>query len=75
MSSQWGKMIVDDWFAAHSAYHKASDAYNERLKLVRSERERGNWTMRSDQEADALNRARTAALDADSKLYEALQRS
>jgi len=57
------------WFDAHDAYHKASDAYNERLALVRAERERGNWTMKIDQEYSALGEAQKAALQADTALY------
>lgn len=57
------------WFAAHDTYHKASHAYNVRLALVRSERERGNWQMNVHEEYRALHDAQSAALLADSTLY------
>lgn len=63
---------VEEWFAAHDAYHKASDVYNARLELVRAERERGNWTMRVDVEYSALCKAQSKALAADETLYAAL---
>lgn len=63
---------IGKWFGAHDAYHKASDAYNARLTLVRAERERGNWTMTVDPEYKALNDAQRAALKADSELYAAM---
>lgn len=65
-------MNVNEWFAAHDAYHKASTAYNDRLALVRAERERGNWTMKLDQEYETLNDARAAALFADGALYQTM---
>ena len=63
---------VDDWFSVHDAYHKASRAYNERLALVRAERERGNWSMNCDAEYRALADAQSAAFAADETLYRAL---
>lgn len=64
---------VQDWFAVHDAYHKASAAYNERLRLVRAERERGNWSMDVNAEYQALNNAQKAALSADDALYRFLK--
>lgn len=63
------KTALGKWFAAHDAHHKARDAYNSRLELIRAERERGNWTMRLDREYAALNNAERAALAADQELY------
>lgn len=65
-------MTVAEWFKAHDAYHKASELYNQRLELVRAERERGNWTMNVNAEYTALNQAQSAALQADRELYVAL---
>lgn len=62
---------LSEWFHAHDAYHKASAVYNDRLRLVRAERERGNWSMNLNQEYDALNSAQAAALRADEMLYHA----
>ena len=67
------KVATDEWFAAHDAYHKASDAYNQRLTLVKAERERGNWTMTTDIEHQALGLAQSKALAADNDLYIALR--
>ncbi len=62
------------WFAAHDAYHKASDAYNARLKFVRAERERdaNAWAMTCDSEYQELNHAHRVAMEADQTLYKAL---
>lgn len=67
------KVATDEWFAAHDRYHKASARYNDRLLLVRSERERGNWSMKVDEEYADLNAAQSAALAADTELYIALK--
>ena len=64
---------VDDWFSVHDAYHKASLAYNERLALVRAERERGNWSMDVNAEYQALCDAQRVALSADETLYRFLK--
>lgn len=61
------------WFNAHDTYHKASDAYNQRLALVRAERERDNWTMTTHNEYHKLNAAQSAALAADETLYQAMR--
>jgi hypothetical protein len=62
-----------EWFMAHDAYHKASEAYNQRLELVRAERGRGNWSMKLDAEYNALHDAQAAALRADETFYQALR--
>lgn len=64
---------VDDWFAIHDAYHKASAVYNERLALVRAERDRGNWSMDVNAEYQALCDAQRVALSADDALYRFLK--
>lgn len=62
------------WFNAHDAYHKASDAYNQRLALVRAEREqRDNWSMTTDKEYHELGAAQAAAFQADEALYQVLR--
>lgn len=65
---------MTEWYLAHDAYHKASEAYNRRLALVRSERDRGNWSMTVDAEYKALNEAQSAALAADETFYRACDR-
>jgi hypothetical protein len=60
------------WFNAHDKYHRASQAYNERLTLVRAERERGNWSMDTSEEYARLNECQSLALQADNILYETL---
>ncbi len=61
------------WFEAHDRYHKASASYNERLQLVRAERERGNWSMTTDKEYADLGAAQSAAMQANNDLYAALK--
>lgn len=46
--------------AARKAHIDATDTYNTRLALVNSERARGNWSMRVDQEARAMWDAQSA---------------
>jgi hypothetical protein len=70
MSEQ--QTAVDTWFRAHRAYHEASAAYNARLTLVRSERERGNWSINTNPEYQSLAEAQREALQADEILYRAL---
>jgi hypothetical protein len=67
-------MTLDEWFLIHGSYHKALDAYNQRLILVRSERERGNWSMKVDNEYRAVHDTQSAALKADETLYQTLLR-
>lgn len=68
------KIALGKWFAAHDAYHKASDTYNARVAFVRSERERDSrhLVMTCDQEYKVLNETQRAALAADQELYGAL---
>lgn len=61
---------VDAWFRAHDAYHRASDEYNARLALVRAERERGNWSINTDPEYQALTLAQKDAFAASEGLYQ-----
>lgn len=63
---------VDEWFKAHLTYHKAVATYNERLALVRAERERGNWGMDVQAEYAVMHDAQSAALRASEALYRAL---
>jgi hypothetical protein len=65
---------IAEWFAAHYAYHKASDIYNARLAFVRAERERDPacLSMTCDQEYKALGDAERAATWADEVLYNRL---
>lgn len=65
-------MTEREWFLVHDAYHKASEAYNLRLVLVRAERERGNWSMKIDVEYAAVHDAQAAALKADEAFYRTL---
>ena len=67
------QVATNEWFAAHDAYHKASAAYNQRLTLVKAERERGNWSMTTDAEYQVLGSAQSKALSANNDLYLALQ--
>ncbi len=60
---------LDEWFHAHDAYHRASATYNDRLRLVRAERERGNWSMSLNAEYDVLNHAQACAFRANEALY------
>lgn len=60
---------VEAWFRAHDAYHQASDAYNARLAVVRAERDRGNWSMNTDPEYQALTQAQKDAFAASDRLY------
>lgn len=64
---------VEDWFKLHDAYHKASDAYNARLAVVRAERERDNWSMNVHAEYRALHDAQSVALQASEALYQYLR--
>lgn len=67
-------MTVDEWFLVHDSYHKASEVYNQRLELVRSERDRGNWSMKVDVEYRIVHNAQSAVLKADIALYQTLLR-
>lgn len=67
------RVATDEWFAAHDAYHAASAAYNARLTVVEAERERGNWSMNTDPEYQALSLAQAKALSSDNDLYFALR--
>ncbi len=64
---------IEEWYQAYHAYHKASDAYNARLTLVRKERERGNWMMDCGDEYQALNAAQKNAMQATEILYQTLK--
>lgn len=64
---------MTEWYFAHEKYHNASAAYNQRLGLVRSERERGNWSMNVDAEYKALTDAQSEALAADETYYRACE--
>lgn len=63
------------WFAAHDAYHKASDVYNARVRYVRAEQDRdpGALVMNCHQEYKALNEAQRAALKMDEEFYQIMK--
>jgi hypothetical protein len=65
-------MTVDEWFQVQDIWHKAIEVYNDRLKLARAERERGNWSMKLDVEYDAMHDAQTRAYAANKELYRSL---
>ncbi|MFC3072404.1 hypothetical protein [Shinella pollutisoli] len=50
--------------AARKAYVDATETYNTRLALVNSERAKGNWSMRVDDEARAMWDAQSAFIKA-----------
>lgn len=50
--------------AARKAYVEAATAYNTRLALVTSERSRGNWSMKVDDEARIMWDAQSAFIKA-----------
>ncbi len=50
--------------AARKAYVDATETYNTRLALVNSERAKGNWSMRVDDEASAMWDAQSAFIKA-----------
>ncbi len=64
---------VKKWFAAHNAYHKASETYNSRVKFLREQEKLGHvGVFNAHEEYKLLNDAQTQALKADEILYRAL---
>jgi len=66
-------MDLEQWFTLQHAHELASKAYNERVKLVKSERERGNWGLDVHEEYDALHKARHLAEVASLELYRTMR--
>lgn len=56
--------LVSRLAAARQKQVEAVDAYNARLLLVRSELERGNWSMKVDHEYTAMSEAQSAFIQA-----------
>jgi len=63
---------IEAWRLAWKAVLDASNVYNERLTLARKERERGNWSIKLDEEYKANDTAQRAEVEARKKLYDAL---
>jgi hypothetical protein len=58
------------WVGAYREMYRASDAYNARLRLVQSERERGNWSMTLDHERSRVEETKRAEHSARAELFQ-----
>lgn len=64
---------VTEWFAAHDAYHKASDVYNARVRFIREQDAVGRFgEFNARGEYKLLNETQKACFAADEVLYQAL---
>lgn len=68
------EQAVQEWFAKHDAYHKASEAYNARLEYVRERRKKyEDWSENPQSEYRVLGDAQREAIAAAETLYQTLK--